>query len=46
MDVLEFAVLLGTVISSSASLGYWLAGKFSSLEARVGRLEQDFSGLK
>jgi len=46
LDLLEFIVLLGTIISSSASLGYWLAGKISSLEAGVGRLEQDFSSLR
>jgi hypothetical protein len=46
VDLLEFIVLLGTIISSSASLGYWLAGKISSLETGVGRLEQDFSSLR
>jgi hypothetical protein len=44
-DMLEFVVLLGTIISS-AGLGYWLAGKFSSLEMRVSKLEQDLSSLK
>ncbi|RSN73021.1 hypothetical protein [Candidatus Methanodesulfokora washburnensis] len=44
--MLEFVVLLGTIISSSAGLGYWLAGKFSSLEMRVSKLEQDLSSLK
>ena len=44
--MLEFVVLLGTIISSSAGLGYWLAGKFSSLEMRVNKLEQDLSNLK
>ncbi|MCC6004476.1 MAG: hypothetical protein LM590_09065 [Thermofilum sp.] len=44
--MLEFIVLLGTIISSSASLGYWLAGRISSLETGVSRLEQDFSSLR
>jgi chromosome segregation ATPase len=44
--MIEFIALLVTIVSSSASLGYWLARKFNSLEMRVGGLETKVGSLE